>query len=118
MVRNKISVLVVEDETLLRLTTIDVLDDNGFQVHEAASADEAVDILESEMNIDILFTDIDMPGKLNGLDLVAHVLRENQDVAVLVTSGLTTPPAELSVEFLPKPYDFDDLPKRFLALKK
>jgi len=117
METDALAVLIVEDEVLLRIATAEVLDDNGFVVHQAGSADEALLILAREPAIDVVFTDIDMPGKLNGLDLAARVMNGEPDIAVLVTSGRSTPPPELTVGFLPKPYDFDALPGHILALK-
>tara|TARA_R110002124_G_scaffold63350_48_gene173638 strand:+ start:34691 stop:35056 length:366 start_codon:yes stop_codon:yes gene_type:complete len=113
----KLAVLVVEDEVLLRIATAEILDDSGFLVHQAGSAEEALRILAREPAIDVVFTDIDMPGILNGLDLAARVINGEPDIAVLVTSGGSTPPPELTVDFLPKPYDFDALPAQILALK-
>lgn len=68
-------VLILDDEPLFRLTTRDALEDGGYLTHEAASADEALDILEDE-GFSAVVTDIEMPGEYNGLDL-AWVVDEN-----------------------------------------
>jgi two-component system cell cycle response regulator CpdR len=65
-------VLVVDDEVLIRLTVTDALEDAGFEVIEAGTADEAVDMIDSEA-IHFLFTDIQMPGVLTGVDLAKEV---------------------------------------------
>ncbi|MGV8853992.1 MAG: response regulator [Devosia sp.] len=114
----KLAVLVVEDEVLVRWAVADVLADSGFAVLEAASADEAMLILKQEPAIDIVFTDIDMPGLLNGIDLARHVIENRQEVAVMVTSGQKSRPDALGVDFLPKPYDMDQLEPLLRALKK
>jgi CheY-like chemotaxis protein len=62
-------VLVVEDDDLLRMCAVDMIEDAGFVVTEAPNADEALRLLESREDICIVFTDIDMPGSMNGLKL-------------------------------------------------
>jgi CheY-like chemotaxis protein len=69
------TVLVVEDEALLRLGIVDGLEDAGFTVLEAATADAAILLLEAHPSIDLLFTDIDMPGSMDGMRLAAVVGR-------------------------------------------
>jgi two-component system, response regulator PdtaR len=83
----RISVLVVEDEALVRMDIADQLIEDGYEVFEAASADEAVAILEAESSIRILFTDIDMPGSMDGLKLAAAVHDRWPPVKIVVTSG-------------------------------
>lgn len=83
----KISVLVVEDEALIRMDIADQLMEDGYEVFEAANADEAVAILEAESTIRILPTDIDMPGSMDGLKLAAAVHDRWPPVKIVVTSG-------------------------------
>jgi CheY-like chemotaxis protein len=64
-------VLVVEDEMVLRMRAVDIVEDAGFEPVEAVSADQAIEILESRDDISLLFTDIQMPGSMDGLKL-AH----------------------------------------------
>lgn len=118
MAEEKLAVLVVEDEMLVRWAAVDALADGGFTVLEAGSADEALLILKHEPSIDIVFTDIDMPGTLNGIDLARHLIENRQEVVVMVTSGQKKPPTAMDVNFLPKPYDIDQLERRLRALKK
>jgi DNA-binding LytR/AlgR family response regulator len=61
-------ILIVEDEALIRMSGCDMLDEAGFEVLEAATADEAIELLEQH-EIQVLFTDVDMPGSMNGLEL-------------------------------------------------
>ena len=83
----KIVVLVVEDEPLVRLDIVEHLSDEGFEVFEAGNADEAIAILEAEPAIQLMFTDIDMPGSMDGLKLSAAVRNRWPPVRIIVTSG-------------------------------
>lgn len=80
-------VLVVEDEILIRMNTVDIFEELGFDVVEAGSADEAIIILESRNDIRVLFTDIDMPGSMDGLKLASAVADRWPPIRVIVTSG-------------------------------
>lgn len=80
-------VLVVEDEALVRFDVISQIEDEGFTVIEAANADAAIRILETNPDVAILFTDIDMPGSMDGLKLSAAVRDRWPPVKIVVTSG-------------------------------
>jgi CheY-like chemotaxis protein len=80
-------VLVVEDEVLIRSFVADELREGGFQVVEASSADEAWAFLESGEKIDLIFSDVHMPGSMNGLDLARRVQAKYPHVRFIVTSG-------------------------------
>jgi len=82
-------VLIVEDESLVRMDAADMLGDAGFDVIEAGNADEAIVILESAPAIAAVFTDIQMPGSMDGVKLAAAVRRRWPPVKILATSGLT-----------------------------
>ena len=82
-----LSVLVVEDEELIRLDIVDFLEQEGFIVHEAADADEAIVLLESHPSISVMFSDIDMPGSMDGLKLAAAVRDRWPPVKIVMTSG-------------------------------
>ncbi len=101
-------VLIVEDEALLRIQAAAIAADAGFEVLEAASADEAIAILESRADVRVVFTDIQMPGSMDGLKL-AHAIRDRwPPVAIIVTSGQVRPADGIlpeNVPFLGKPYD-------------
>ena len=101
------TVLVVEDEILIRFDIVDALTDAGFIVLEAGNVAEAVAILGATPDIRAVFTDVDMPGAENGLDLAQKVHASRPPVAVLVTSGhrrVTEADLPEDGRFLPKPY--------------
>jgi DNA-binding NtrC family response regulator len=84
-------VLVVEDEMMLRMRAVDIVEDAGFTPIEAVNADEALAILESRSDIDLLFTDIQMPGSMDGLKL-AHAVHERwPSIKIIMVSGQLTP---------------------------
>jgi CheY-like chemotaxis protein len=80
-------VLVVEDEILLRMDAIDALEAAGYDVLDAGNADEAIAILQKRGDVHVIFTDIDMPGSMDGLKL-AHFARDRwPPVKIIATSG-------------------------------
>jgi CheY-like chemotaxis protein len=80
-------VLVVEDEMLLRMKAVDMVEDAGYISAEATDADEALAILQSRSDIALLFTDVQMPGSMNGLQL-AHVVHERwPPIKIILASG-------------------------------
>lgn len=108
-------VLVVDDEPLIRMNAADMLADAGWSAIEAADADEALDLLHSHPEVTVLFTDINMPGSMDGLDLARRVHDLRPDVHLVITSGkLRLGRAELPGEgrFIGKPYH----ERQFIAL--
>jgi CheY-like chemotaxis protein len=101
-------VLLVEDEPLVRMSAADDLQEAGFQVLEAANADVALAVLEARSDeVQVLFTDVDMPGSMNGLALAESVHRRWPHISLLVSSGYhRLHPRQLPDEgrFVPKPY--------------
>jgi CheY-like chemotaxis protein len=101
-------VLVVEDDYLLRLDAADMIKAADFEVIEAANADEAIAILESRNDIAVIFTDIQMPGSMDGLRLARAVRGRWPPIKIITTSGrhiieeLDLPEGG---RFLPKPYN-------------
>lgn len=83
--------LVVEDDGLIRMDLVDMLVDAGYQVLEAANADQALDVLEREPAISALLTDIDMPGSINGLRLAHRVKEQRPHCKIVVISGRYSP---------------------------
>ena len=83
-------VLVVEDEPLIRLLVIDILSEAGFEVFEAQDPAEALTVLKSDEHIDVLLTDVRMPGSMDGLKLAAAVRDRWPPVKIIVTSGART----------------------------
>lgn len=105
-------VLVVEDEPILRMLAVDIVEDAGFEAIEAADANEAVAILEARQDIRLVFTDVDMPGGIDGLKLAAKIRDRWPPIEVIVTSGKPMPldvtlPARAI--FIPKPFDMHKL---------
>ena len=103
-----VGVLLVEDEFLIRTEVANLLTDEGFKVYEARHAEEALAILEAEATgVHVLFTDIWMPGDMDGLALSHHVKTHWPWIGLLVTSahaGLTGENLPIGGRFLPKPY--------------
>lgn len=101
------TVLVVEDDPLLRKVAVDMLQGAGISVLEAGTADAAWNILQSEPGIDTLFTDINMPGSMDGLDLAGRVAERWPKIRLVVTSaghGLCDDDMPAYGRFLMKPY--------------
>src|SRR5712671_4931218 len=87
----KPTVLVVEDEMLLRMRAVEIVEDAGFTPLEAVNADDALVLLEAHSDIELLFTDIQMPGSMNGLKL-AHAVHERwPSIKIILVSGQVTP---------------------------
>jgi len=100
-------VLVVEDDFLIRMNAAEMIADAGFDVVEAASADEAIVILEDRLDITVVFTDIQMPGSMDGLKLAAAIRGRWPPIKIIATSGLVDVRQDEIPEggrFLPKPY--------------
>jgi CheY-like chemotaxis protein len=102
-----VTVLVVEDESLLLFTIADDLRDAGYQVIEATNAAAALLMFEGDEPVDVLFTDIDMPGPMNGIGLANTVHARWPAARIVMTSGHVTI-ADRDVpaggRFVPKPY--------------
>jgi CheY-like chemotaxis protein len=100
-------VLIVEDEFLLRMNAVDMIRTAGFEAVEAANADEAIEILETRRDIAVVFTDIQMPGSMDGLKLARAVRGRWPPIKIVATSGHVNV-AETDLpdggKFLPKPY--------------
>jgi CheY-like chemotaxis protein len=88
-------ILVGEDEALVRMMLVDVLDDAGFKVMEAAHADEALHILAAAPDVQVVVTDVEMPrGSINGFELARRVRDDRQDIGVVIASGRVAPAPE------------------------
>src|ERR1700709_1382833 len=97
-------VLIVEDDSLINLMATDELKRAGYEVISAFNADEAIAILECRGDIRLIFTDIDMPGSMDGLKLAAAGRQRWPPVRIVITGGMW-PPSELpeGAVFIPKP---------------
>jgi two-component system, response regulator PdtaR len=112
------TVLVVEDEALVRFSICEELASQGYVVLAATNADEAIEILESRADISTVFTDIEMPGSMDGLKLAAAVRDRWPPINIIVTSGKGRPgQAQLpkNTQFIEKPYQSADILTAFRA---
>ncbi|HEV2565683.1 MAG TPA: response regulator [Microvirga sp.] len=116
------TVLVVEDEVLIRLVIADYLRECGYRVHEAVNAEEAVAILQSpEVSVDVVFSDVEMPGSMDGFGLARWIRANKPGTQVILTSG-----AERSADIaatlceagplMEKPYPSQDVVDRIKQL--
>lgn len=102
-----IRILVVEDDTFIRMNVVETLCEAGFSICEATSADEAMQMLESDSDIQLIFTDIDMPGSMNGVKLAAAVRARWPPIKIIATSGhfdVQAGDLPADARFIPKPY--------------
>ena len=100
-------VLIVEDEILVRMNAAEMIGDAGFDVVEARNADEAIEILEAFPNVHVVFTDIQMPGSMDGLRLARFVRSRWPPIKIVATSGFVkigTHDLPEGSRFLPKLY--------------
>lgn len=106
------SVLVVEDDFLLRMDAVQMLEEAGFHVLEATDAAEAITLLETHLDINLVFTDIDMPGAMNGVRLAQAVRGRWPPIKIIATSGhsnFSRDDLPLGSLFIPKPYGFPSI---------
>ncbi|PJI42310.1 response regulator [Ferrovibrio sp.] len=115
-------VLVVEDEVLVRMVVAEYLRDCGFMVIEAGSAREALALFKVDIEVDIVFSDIQMPGEMDGFGLAQWVRQNRPDVQVILTSGAASNAAQKAADLchdgplLPKPYDSEEVERRIRQL--
>ena len=105
-------VLIVEDEFLVRMNAVEMIEEAGFEVIEAGNADEAIAILEIRADIRVVFTDIQMPGSMDGLKLSRAIRDRWPPIEIILTSGKRHPEAEdlpARGQFFPKPFNPDAL---------
>jgi CheY-like chemotaxis protein len=108
-----VSVLLVEDEVLISNLVADWLSERGFAVHEVTTGDAALRYLESGAAVDVLFTDVDLPGGIGGAELAQRAREQRPELPIIYASGryrasdLGTPVSRSM--FLAKPYDRDDV---------
>ena len=103
------TVLVVEDDFLVRECAVEALSSCGFNVLDAGTAPDAFQLLERS-HVDVVFTDVNMPGDFDGLGLARRVRRRWPGIAIVITSGRGRPDRCVDgARFLPKPYMFESL---------
>jgi len=112
------TILVVEDEAAIRLMIAEALREEGFGVVEASSGDEALTVLESGTRVNLVFTDVRMPGKLDGLALVGRLRVTRPELKLAVGSAYVPewPAPNLVDLFIGKPYDVPRAVKRLKDL--
>jgi two-component system, response regulator PdtaR len=106
-VTNIPAILIVEDEALVRLLGVGTFADAGFRVIEAINGDQALGLLEADSEVQLLFTDVRMPGKMNGLALAREVHDRWPHIGIMVVSGQSIPETHelpAGCRFLRKPY--------------
>jgi len=115
----RMTVLLVEDEPLLRMFSAEAFSEAGFNIIEAGTADEAASILKAREDVKAVVADIQTPGTLDGLGLVRLAYEKNPRIARLLVSGRVRPtPQDLPPDtlFVAKPYDADALAGRLFAI--
>lgn len=103
------AVLVVEDEPFVRMVAVEALQEAGYVTLEAGNADEAIRLLETHPEIRLVFTDVQMPGSMDGIKLAAAVRKRWPPVRLIITSARPKPMITDDAVFLPKPYDLSSL---------
>jgi CheY-like chemotaxis protein len=115
------TVLVVDDEVLVRLVIADYLRDCGYRVFEAGGPEDAVAILDADLKVDVVLTDLELPGRSSGLELARWIRRRHPHIKVILSSGFYSA-AELAGELceadppIAKPYDSAAVVQRIRGL--
>ena len=107
MAQRRFVVLVVEDDPIIRMGALNIAIDAGFEALEAENADQAIRLLEARADIDVVFTDVVMPGAMDGIRLSHHIRDRWPPVKLIVASGKATIDARdlpAGARFFPKPY--------------
>lgn len=111
-------VLVVEDDAFIRMDAVDIFESAGYEVLEAENADVAISLLERRSDIVVLFTDIEMPGSMDGMKLAAAVADRWPPIRIIIVSGRVSPAAgDLPplAHFLTKPYQASQVERALAA---
>jgi CheY-like chemotaxis protein len=105
-------ILIVEDEALIRLSAVGVLEEAGFRMIEAVNSDEALELLAADSDVQLLFTDINMPGTIDGLALARQVHDRWPHIGIMIASAKQVRQAEelpAGSRFEQKPYSSDSV---------
>lgn len=105
---NTHTILIVEDEPLIRFNLVDFFHDKNYIVFEADDADQAIAILDGHNDIRIVLTDVQMPGSMDGIKLAHYIRKRFPPTILVITSGVLSPTRELLPEhslFFSKPLD-------------
>src|SRR5262245_45697420 len=111
------TVLVVEDDVLVRIMVAAYLRECGFDVVEAGNADEAIRVLEADLRVDVVFSDVNMPGSMDGFGLAQWLRRERPGLEIILTSGAARTAKEAGElcehgPIMAKPYDHAELERQ------
>lgn len=110
-------VLIVEDDFLTRCTAAMYLRETGYRVIEAENVAEGISVLSSGTRVDFVFSDINMPGSLDGFGLAQWLGKQHPTVRILLTSGVHEAPAEAAgLFFIAKPYHLDEVDRLIKAM--
>lgn len=115
------TILLVDDDPAIRIVTVDMLSGLGYRVLTAANGEQALDILHSKVAVDLLFSDVSMPGRVTAADLVREAMRLAPGIAVVLTSGhaidtsLLDASMPADIVLLPKPYALPQLAQTLRA---
>jgi DNA-binding NtrC family response regulator len=102
------TILIVEDEAILRFDLVDFFEHAGWRVFEATNAESAIELLDRHREIGAVLTDVNMPGSMDGLALAHHVRRRYPPTVLFVVSGnvpLDSEDLPVRTAFMPKPFD-------------
>ena len=110
------SVLVVEDDFLVRAVAVAHLEESGFSIVEAQTADEAMVILRDDRSIAAVFSDVQMPGSMDGIALAQWLARACPNVKVLLTSGRRDPDKSVGWRVIAKPYSLEEMERELRSL--
>jgi CheY-like chemotaxis protein len=108
------TILVVEDDAVVRSLAVEFLEEDGFHVFAADNAASAIALLKADASIDAVFSDVQMPGAMDGLELASWISREKPGLKVLLTSGKMVDQPERPI--LAKPYEMGTLAQRLKDL--
>lgn len=112
-------ILIVEDEVIIRSVVAEHLRDADFTVVEAANAAEAIAVLSTQTHIDLVFSDITMPGEMDGVSLARWIGEWRAEIPILMTSGAAVIDESSPISRLPfmrEPYDLEDIEERIRRL--
>ena len=115
------AVLVVEDEILIRFAIAEHLREHGFRVLEAGNGAEAVELLAADTPVDVVFTDIEIPHRVDGITLLRWISKSQQRIPVILTSGRTSSAEAVrnivqNAKFFKKPYRLSEIAECIRAM--
>ena len=110
------AVMIVEDDFLVRTVAVAHLEESGFSLVEAQTADEAMVILRNDRSIAAVFSDVQMPGSMDGIALAQWLARTCPNVKVLLTSGRMDPDKSVGWRFIAKPYSLEEMERELRNL--